>query len=101
VPRDRLRLEDKSITTAESAAKLPPLVGREEFFLVTSAGHLPRSLAAFSKQGLAAIPVPTDHQMPKDWRRAEARPAPNTLVISDLAIHEYLGRLWYRLKDAV
>lgn len=100
VPASQLRLEDASFTTGESAANLRPLVGNDSFFLVTSAGHLPRAIAAISKQGLVAIPVPTDHQLPQDWRRAEARPAPSTLVISDLAVHEYLGRLWYRLRGA-
>jgi uncharacterized SAM-binding protein YcdF (DUF218 family) len=100
VPANKLRLEDASFTTAESAAKLRPLLGRDEFFLVTSAGHLPRSLAALARKGLTAIPVPTDHQLPRDWRRAQARPSPSTLTIADLAVHEYLGRWWYRMRGA-
>jgi uncharacterized SAM-binding protein YcdF (DUF218 family) len=98
VPDAKLRLETESYTTADSAAHLPALVGRDEFFLVTSAGHMPRALGALATHGLAPIPAPTDHQMPRDWRKAELRPAPNTLVVSDLAIHEYLGRLWYRMR---
>lgn len=100
VPANQLRLESESFTTGESAANLRPLLGGDAFFLVTSAGHMPRSIAAFAKQGLVAIPVPTDHQLAQDWRHAEARPSPSTLVISDLAIHEYLGRLWYRMRGA-
>lgn len=99
VPAAQLRLENASTTTAESAAHLPTFVGREKFFLVTSAGHMPRTLAVFAKAGLAPIPAPTDHQMPKDWRKAEIMPAPNLLAISDLAVHEYLGQLLYRMRD--
>lgn len=100
VPADRLRLEVQSLTTAASATNLKALVREEPFFLVTSAGHLPRAIAATEKAGLAAIPIPTDHQLPQDWRRAELRPTPSALTVSDLAIHEYLGRLWYVLRGA-
>jgi uncharacterized SAM-binding protein YcdF (DUF218 family) len=98
VPADKVRIEDKSLSTAESAAFLKPFVGEAPFFLVTSAGHLPRSMAAMHKQGLAPVPAPTDHKLPRDWRRAELQPRPDTLGIADLAIHEYLGMLWYRLR---
>lgn len=97
----RLRLENSSFTTAESAANLPAFVGKDTFFLVTSAGHLPRSMAAFERMGLNAVPAPTDHQLSKDWRRAEALPSPASLVVSDLAAHEYVGMLWYRLRGRI
>lgn len=98
VPRDKLMLEERSLTTAESALNLRPLVGDESFFLVTSAGHLPRAMGAIERQQLRAIPAPTDHQLPDQIRRAEPLPSPNSLAVSDLAIHEYLGRLYYRLR---
>ena len=98
VPRDKLVLEGRSLTTAESAVNLGPLVDGELFFLVTSAGHLPRAMEAIERQHLRAIPAPTDHQLPHQWSRAEPWPSPNSLAVSDLAIHEYLGRLYYRLR---
>lgn len=100
LPRERLSLETASLTTADSATNLQPLL-KEPFFLVTSAGHLRRSLAVLHKQGLQPVPVPTDYQGPKDWRNAEERPSPQSLVTSDLAMHEYIGLLWYRLKGAI
>lgn len=100
IPANLLRLEDRSLTTAASATHLRTLVGGDPFFLVTSAGHLPRSIAAMEKAGLGAIAVPTDHQLPRDWRRAALRPSPSSLTVSDLAVHEYLGRLWYRLRGS-
>lgn len=99
VPAEKIRLEDKSLSTAESAEFLAPMVGQAPFLLVTSAGHLRRSMAAMHKQGLAPVAVPTDHKLPRDWRRAELRPRPDTLGVSDLAVHEYLGLIWYRLRD--
>jgi uncharacterized SAM-binding protein YcdF (DUF218 family) len=99
VPAERIRLEDASRFTAESAELLAPMVGREPFFMVTSAGHMRRALAAMQRQGLQPIAAPTDHQMPRDWLDAELLPRPNSLTTSDLAVHEYLGLLWYRLRD--
>lgn len=98
VPDDQLVIEGDSITTADSAVNLRPLVADEAFFLVTSSGHLPRAMAAIEKQRLRAIPAPTDHQLPRQWRKVELRPAPSSLTVSDLAIHEYLGWLYYRLR---
>ena len=98
VPNNVLRLEDNSVSTAESAAHLKAMLGRDEFFLVTSGGHMPRSLDVIQRQGLFAIPAPTDHQLPRDWTRARWQPAPGSLAVSDLAIHEHLGRLWYKLR---
>lgn len=101
VPSDKLRLEDNSRTTADSAVNLKPMLAGEEFFLVTSAGHVPRSLGVLKRQGLRAIPAPTDYQLPKNWWEADAHPTPSSLAVSDLALHEYLGLAWYRLRGAI
>ena len=100
LPKERLTLETNSLTTAESAANLAPML-KEPFFLVTSAGHLRRSLAVLHKQGLRPVPVPTDYQGPKDWRDADEHPSPQSLMTSDLAVHEYIGLFWYRLKGVI
>lgn len=100
LPKDRLILETASENTAASGANLKPMLS-EPFFLITSAGHMRRSLAVLEAQGLKPIPVPTDYQGPKDWRNAELRPSPQSLFASDLAMHEYIGWLWYRLKGAI
>jgi uncharacterized SAM-binding protein YcdF (DUF218 family) len=99
VPREKLRLEDGGTSTADSARMLPPLVARDPFFLVTSAGHLPRSMEEMRRAGVNAVPTPTDHQLPRDWRRADWKPSPTSLYTSELAIHEYLGRAWRRLTS--
>lgn len=100
LPKQRLILETDSLTTADSAQNLQSML-REPFFLITSAGHLRRSLAVLHKQGLHPVPVPTDYQGPKDWRDADEHPSPQSLMTSDLAVHEYVGMLWYRLKGAI
>ncbi len=98
VPSERIKIESKSKSTAQSAEHIRALVGKDDFLLVTSGGHMPRALAAMASFGLRAIPVPTDHQGPKSWRDAEWQPRPESLAVSDLAVHEYLGRLWYAMR---
>jgi uncharacterized SAM-binding protein YcdF (DUF218 family) len=98
IPRERIVLEDRGDSTAESAAALRSLVGGESFFLVTSAGHMPRSMAAMERHSLHAIPAPTEHEQPREWWRAEWRPTAASLAVSDLAVHEYLAILWERLR---
>ncbi len=94
---ERIVLETASRNTAASAENLGSVVGAHPVFLVTSAGHMRRSLAVFVKNGIQAIPVPADHQLPSDVAHAEWSLSPFNLNASDLAVHEYAGLLWYRM----
>jgi uncharacterized SAM-binding protein YcdF (DUF218 family) len=98
IPPERIRIDGASDSTWVSAATLKTQLGSDPFFLVTSAGHMPRALGTMRQQELRAIPAPTDYQLPKDWRAADAKPSSFSLTVSDLAAHEYLGLIWYRLR---
>ena len=52
--------ESDSRDTADQAEIIAKRIGRERFILVTSAAHMPRSMALFKKRGLQPIPAPTD-----------------------------------------
>jgi uncharacterized SAM-binding protein YcdF (DUF218 family) len=99
LPAARLRVDSDSGNTAASARHLAGLLIEREFFLVTSAGHMPRALDAMRRAGLRAIAAPTDFRMPREILRADLAPSPYSLAVSDLAAHEYLGRVWYALRD--
>lgn len=101
VPAAQVSLEDQSTFTAQSAELLKPMVGDAPFLLVTSAGHLRRAMGTMEHYGLKPVAVPTDHRNARDWSHADATPKPESLVTSDLAMHEYLGVLWYRLRNRV
>ena len=58
-PQD-IVLESDSRDTADEAEIIAKMIGRERFILVTSAAHMPRSMALFKKRGLQPIPAPTD-----------------------------------------
>ncbi len=98
-------VEDGSRDSAENArlsARILEADGVDSIVLVTHAYHMARSRAAFEAAGLVVHPAPHDWMSgppeapgPGDfWPRAESA------VIAWLAIHELLGRIWYRITGA-
>lgn len=61
----RVRYENQSKNTRDNAQKTATLLSKEdkkkEWVLVTSAFHLPRSLAFFRKEGIQVIPYPSEY----------------------------------------
>ena len=51
-------IESASKDTGEQARLIKPIVGTAPFVLVTSAIHMPRSMALFEKLGMSPIPGP-------------------------------------------
>jgi len=98
VPAENIIIEDKSRNTLENAQYVETLVGGEPFFLVTSAYHMPRSMEVFQKMGTNAIPAPTDFKTRRGYTLFDFFPNPGNLEKSNLAFHEYLGILYYRIK---
>ncbi len=87
-------LEDGSRDTYEEAIYLQKMIGDKPFILVTSAFHMPRAMALFQQLGMHPIAAPTQylgqHDSPLFWYIPNA----NSLIFSDIAIHEYLGMTW-------
>jgi uncharacterized SAM-binding protein YcdF (DUF218 family) len=98
VPRANITLERESGNTRESTIYCAELLAGKRFALVTSAGHMPRSMGLFAKQGLAPLPVPTDYRLPGTQGGLAWLPSPRGLAASDLAVHEYLALAWYRMR---
>ena len=97
---DRLETLPGGSTTADSVRLLAARLGSAPFFLVTSGGHMPRSMEAMGRMQMRPIPAPTDHQLPRVWRHAVWTPSAFHLSVSDLAVHEYLGRICYWLRSS-
>ena len=96
-------LESDSRDTAEEAEVIGRMIGREKFILVTSAAHMPRSMALFKKRGLQPIPAPTDFQV-KEYQRpipGELFPSTACLCQVEAAVHEYLGLTWAWLRGEI
>lgn len=98
IGEDRIRVDVRSDSTAESALRLAPELRDVPFALVTSAGHMPRAMMVFGAQGLEPIPVPTDYQAYSPLRAVQLFPTPGQFLRSELAVHEYLALAWYRWR---
>jgi uncharacterized SAM-binding protein YcdF (DUF218 family) len=101
-PQD-VRLEPDSLDTADQAELIAKMVGREQFILVTSAAHMPRSMALFKRRGLQPIPAPADFRAPNTPSSGLVRfiPEAGSLGQTQTALHEYLGLAWAWLRGAI
>lgn len=96
-------LEERSRNTAENARYSVQLLRQEDIaaiVLVTSAAHMPRAVEAFEGQGVRVSAAPTGR---RTGNRAAAGvldwlPSTSALDRSRIALHELLGRLWYRIR---
>jgi uncharacterized SAM-binding protein YcdF (DUF218 family) len=96
VKEEDIVLESLSKDTKDEARLIQEIVRGDRFVLVTSASHMPRSVALFRKLGMAPIPAPTDHWVKRRQRMSPGRFFPSTadLFKAKKAFHEYLGLAW-------
>lgn len=99
IPAHRVVVENKSTHTYESARNVLRILGSRRFVLVTSAGHMPRAIGAFRNLGMNPIPAPTHYYTREGYFVSGYLPSPLYVHYADLAVHEYLGILWYWLRD--
>jgi uncharacterized SAM-binding protein YcdF (DUF218 family) len=103
VPRERILLETASWDTADQAEFLKGRLGQAPFYLVTSAGHMPRAMRTFIRAGVRPIAAPTDFQAvwvePLEIR--DFIPSADTLVKTERAFYEYLGLCWDVIKARI
>lgn len=90
--------QDAQDTSASASNLTRSIAQGERCLLVTSAGHMPRSLLSFEAKGLNCLPVPTELYTPFQLGTWDFLPTPEKLILSDLAVHEYLGIAWYWLS---
>ncbi len=90
-----------TLDNARIARELLAADGIHRILLVTDALHMPRAYAAFVAQGLQPIPAPThfhpSHPLGQGWLAWV--PQAGALGTSRSALHELVGRLWYRLAS--
>ena len=111
LPADRILINPGSRTTAEEARDIGALGRRRGWtrvLLVTSAFHMPRSLATFQQRsGLTVVPVACDYQLPDRAHYGKPTlgntlksllPDAEALYLSTLALKEHLGLAIYRLR---
>lgn len=100
IPAERIEIEGHSGSTMGSGENLSHLLKGKKIILVTSAGHMHRSIRTFRNFGMHPVPAPTDFMTFRNFLATGYLPSPLYLRLSDLAIHEYVGILWYGDKGA-
>lgn len=99
IPKDRITVKEQSRDTQEEALMMKTLIGDKPFILVTSAYHMPRTMGLFEKLGLHPIAAPTDFlATQKDWLEILDKRA---LKNFEIALHEYIGLMWYSFKGYI
>ena len=99
VERQNIVLDEQSNDTEEQARLIKDIVGADAFILVTTASHMQRAVALFSKLGMTPIPAPTDYKiveaayLPRDYY-----PSPGNLQKSEVVVYETVGLLWAKLR---
>ena len=95
-------VEDKSRTTYENAVFTQTILAGENIshiLLVTHAIHMPRSKEAFEQAGFTVTPAPTSfHTKSSGTLIGGLLPAAHALDLASQLFHEWIGRLWYRIR---
>jgi uncharacterized SAM-binding protein YcdF (DUF218 family) len=112
VPKEAMLIEDRSRNTYENALYAKELLtekGINKILLVTSAMHMPRSVALFEAQGFEVTPLPVDYSVVEDQSTASQEgvliikilnivPNASNLALTTNALKEYLGTFIYQLQ---
>jgi uncharacterized SAM-binding protein YcdF (DUF218 family) len=108
VPEDAILTEEEARTTYENAIGTRRLLGPASILLVSSASHLPRATALFSKQGFRVTPAPCAYvaqNKPQDgWNDLDLfdfLPNDRALQYSQDAIAEVIGLAVYWLTGKI
>ena len=115
VPRSAMIIENQSQNTLQNAQNSCAIIkakGYTNLILVTSAFHMPRSVALFEAQGCPVIPAPTDFSITEAgwqqlWHPSIAQivldilPSSSNLSTVTTMLKEYFGMGYYRLTGII
>ena len=98
-------LEEKSRNTYENGLYVRDILrerGCKKVLLVTSAGHMRRSVGVFRTLGMEVIPAPTDVRVvPMPFHLGRLLPSVLALEYSSRAVKEHVGWWIYRMRGWV
>ena len=99
IPKEKIIMQTKPKDTKEEALYIKKLLGGKPFYLITSAYHMPRALALFKKEGLNALPAPTNFLIKGTFY--DSFVSGSNTRNSQIAWHEYLGLIWSKLRGQI
>ncbi|MBD2138826.1 YdcF family protein [Anabaena sp. FACHB-1237] len=111
IPKSAIIQEPNSLNTYQNAVNVKKILtekGLKKILLITSAMHTPRSLKIFQRQGIDAIPAPTDFLV-SEGELNELVDTPKSAILNLLpdtnnlhqftnALKEYIGNFIYALR---
>jgi uncharacterized SAM-binding protein YcdF (DUF218 family) len=104
IPEEKILAETTSRTTLENIrnlSRLLPAGQNRRIGLVTAAVHMRRAYGVFCRQfpheTVVPIPVQVTYD-PRGWDYRGLVPNANNLDRSTVALHEWIGLLWYKLR---
>lgn len=102
VPLNMIIMEERSrdtISNARYSKEICEKYGLKMPLLVTSAYHMKRAVLSFKKARMDVTSIPADFKTSKNIKYCWENYLPSTssLEMTSLAIHEYLGLLFYRM----
>jgi uncharacterized SAM-binding protein YcdF (DUF218 family) len=83
---------------AQMAARDLKAAGVKRVALVTDAMHIPRSRQVFEANGMEVIACPTAYAGQRPFETDQLVPGPGALLISHLALREWVSRGYYLLR---
>lgn len=101
VKAEDIILENESTNTIDHTVYLKSILKSDQFILVTSALHMPRSMGLFLKAGYHPIAAPTGHILTGKYalfNMKVALPTGDNLFASDLIFNEYASTILAKLK---
>lgn len=115
IPRENLLIQNASLNTQQDAEFSCAIIkekGFEKVILVTSAFHMPRSVALFEAQGCPVIPAPVDFSITKQGWDSLTHPTIEEFVINLMpsythlstvtkTMKEYLGMIYYHFSGVL
>jgi uncharacterized SAM-binding protein YcdF (DUF218 family) len=97
---NRVILDNRARNTAENAEIVKKLAAPkpgETWVLVTSAFHMPRAVGCFRQAGFPVVPYPVDFHTVGEFGFTPIPALSGNLSALELAVHEWLGLVFYRL----
>lgn len=103
VPDSSMALETDSRDTGEQARLVAGMVGDQRVVLVTSAAHMPRSMALFRRQGIYPVPAPSNFMVKQGQSGDPGRFFPSSVGIEvwETVIHEAAGMAWSKITGGI
>ena len=102
VSGDAVRVSESAQNTQQESLAVKKLLGEKmkNIILVTSAFHMPRAQKLFEQAGFKVTPYPVDFGVTvQDVRPMDFLPSAGALAMTDAAVREWLGRVYYWLRE--